>query len=55
MNNTENKELHPKTKKVLEISKKRKQKTLTNSECDNIEIFNSNDTQTPRDVRQNKV
>lgn len=41
----EQKELHPKTKKVLDISKKRKQKTLTNSQCDQIEILNTNGSQ----------
>lgn len=42
MENKENKEMHQKTKKVLELSRKNKQKTLTNSDCDTIEVFNSN-------------
>lgn len=54
MNDKEQKQLHPKTKKVLDISKKRKQKTLTNSQCDQIEILNSTGSQT-NNTPNNKI
>lgn len=47
--------LHPKVQKIVDLSKKNKHKTLTKSDCDNIEIYSDNTPQQPTTMPQQNL